>query len=805
MALVRSTEKSSNEDGAELCELLLELASLYSRRGLLLGNAGRAQQVLESSSASTTSKSRGGAHPRRTDAQSNTDAADNESLVLSALNRILSTQNDLSSAVLALAVNVLAATFSYAQSDCQIALAEREILLKFSRSLLTGLESTIKRLNSIPSRNENDTMALISTLQATTSLVSLLRQQSPRSIISKLSQVAWTALVDSNERVRKSSASLLSVLTLTGVENTTPADAWSTAVFDAALALIVIQTAMAPLGKHKPTLQISLERTRHAVTKWVSDITSFDSEAKRVQQCQRCIQGLSAYLVALLTRESYPDSTRLVMVTSKLPIEFIVGLCESMILFPSAAETHFFSTKKRLRLEVVQDGLLSSTAIVLEMANLVKFLGHDIMDATITAAGVSLLPFARRVMRLSHDSLLASSSTALQNVLDPTKSAWQAHGNRKEWLHISVPIRLKTIQTYGTVIKTTGASVVASSLSNQHAIGATLGNDVSLAISAIAGSLLEQLSWPEVADEAWANHSERVKLCIVALDALLSLLTIIGGYLCHAGRSLIDSITVKCLTLIDVKSECSITTYPSVKVKILKLASACICTPWPDGAMSSLMSDLLVIAKICVRDRDPNVSGEAACCLRICDSLSMPRIPALSVVMSQEHTREAKTAMSLEENLKEAKNEMAATELVGAKPSRPLDESPEKSKTKKKRQKVEPSTDADINMVVSRTKRHSDDPSGPPETSPQLTKELKILQATTIDETNVNAHAGGSPTREPGIDNTLCVAKESIPQKKPITTAPVESLSEKADGGDDSDFDFPDIVVDGGPDEEDQA
>jgi hypothetical protein len=183
----------------------------------------------------------------------------------------------------------------------------------------------------------------------------------------------------------------------------------------------------------------------------------------------------------------------------------------------------------------------------------------------------------------------------------------------------------------------------------------------------------------------------------------------------------------------------------------------------------------------------------------------MPRIPALSVVMSQEHTREAKTAMSLEENLKEAKNEMAATELVGAKPSRPLDESPEKSKTKKKRQKVEPSTDADINMVVSRTKRHSDDPSGPPETSPQLTKELKILQATTIDETNVNAHAGGSPTREPGIDNTLCVAKESIPQKKPITTAPVESLSEKAVGGDDSDLDFPDIVVDGGTDEEDQA
>ena len=131
--------------------------------------------------------------------------------------------------------------------------------------------------------------------------------------------------MDNNERVRKSSASLLSVLPLTGVENTTPADAWSTAVFDAAVALSMIQTAMAPLGKRKPKLQISLERTRHIVTKWVSDITSLDSEAERVKQCQRCLQGLSAYLVALLTRESYPDSTKLVMMTSKLPIEFIVG------------------------------------------------------------------------------------------------------------------------------------------------------------------------------------------------------------------------------------------------------------------------------------------------------------------------------------------------------------------------------------------------------------------------------------------------------------------------------------------------
>ena len=132
----------------------------------------------------------------------------------------------------------------------------------------------------------------------------------------------------------------------------------------------------------------------------------------------------------------------------------------------------------------------------------------------------------------------------------------------------------------------------------------------------------------------------------------------------HAGRSLIDSITLKCLASIDVKSKSSITTYPSVKVKILKLASACICTPWPDGAMSSIMSDLLVIARRCVRDRDANVSGEATSCLRICDSLSMPRIPALSVIVSQEHTRETKTAISLEENLKEAKNEMAVTEFV---------------------------------------------------------------------------------------------------------------------------------------------
>jgi hypothetical protein len=291
---------------------------------------------------------------------------------------------------------------------------------------------------------------------------------------------------------------------------------------DAAAALTFVLDSMAPLRKRKPN-QSSVssmlsDETKTIVTNWIEHIRQdAENEAVRAEAFQSYIQGLSAYLVALITREAYDMETIPLMVTSKIPVEHILELADTMLGFPSSAESYFFSTKKRLRLEMIKDGLLSPTSVVLEMANLVKSLGHEILDAAISAVGgSSLLPFARRIVRMASASLLASSSSALQKVIDPT-CATGLDGKRNRWqLHRSVMLRSTAIRTYGTAVRTLGPCVLAGSHSDGRSRGASHHDEQSRAISLIGGSLLEQLSWAtgsiaEV-DEDWATLSERVGL-----------------------------------------------------------------------------------------------------------------------------------------------------------------------------------------------------------------------------------------------------------------------------------------------------
>jgi hypothetical protein len=249
MALVRASEKSTTSSTiVELCEFLTELVSLYSRKGLLQGNVAKAQKVLESSSSSTTTKARGGG--RRTQ-QHSASVSDDESLLFSALIRILTLKEEetCSFSVVALAANVCRAIAMYIQNECtalNVRRAEQEILVQSSRSLLTSMTSTIENLVLLSSsRTGQQTLALQSCLQATTSLLSVLGVVK---VPPTLGQAAWTALIDANDKVQASSALLLSILPLTD-KNT--AEAWSVGVSDAVVALGQILKAMAPLRQQQ--------------------------------------------------------------------------------------------------------------------------------------------------------------------------------------------------------------------------------------------------------------------------------------------------------------------------------------------------------------------------------------------------------------------------------------------------------------------------------------------------------------------------------------------------------------------------
>jgi hypothetical protein len=551
MALVRSAEKaegdSRTEQLHELSEILRHLIVLYSRRGLLQGDREKARKLLETANPTTPlapgSSRRGNKrnnrgedlriHTERDTAGQSTGTED-ETLLLSALLRILGgTQKSKEdySLIVALAADVCTAISDHIKENgthgtCEA--AELDMLLGSGRSLLTGLGATMeglvsKRTAASQSDNTKETLALVSCLCATTSLVSLVGTKMARSgsTISTIRHMGWSVLTDRDVQVQQLGALMLSSIPLTGVDNKPPPEMLSSSIMDAVAALSFVLDSMAPLRKRKSN-QSSVssmlsDETKTIVTNWIDHIREdVENEAARAEAFQSYIRGLPAYLVALITREAYDTENISLMITSKIPVEHILDLADTMLGFPSSAESLFFSTKKRLRLEMINDGLLSPTAVVLEMANFVKSLGHEILDATISAAGgSSLLPFARRITRIARASLLASSSSALQRVIDPTSAA-RLDGKRKKWLHTSVILRAKAIQTYSTAILTLGPSVLAGSLLDGSSRGARYHHEESQAISLIGGSLLEQLSWAtsstEKTDEDWATLSERVEL-----------------------------------------------------------------------------------------------------------------------------------------------------------------------------------------------------------------------------------------------------------------------------------------------------
>merc|ERR1712166_91640 len=107
-------------------------------------------------------------------------------------------------------------------------------------------------------------------------------------------------------------------------------------------------------------------------------------------------------------------------------------------------------------------------------------------------------------------------------------------------------------------------------------------------------------------------------------------------------------------------SAIQILTWAPVKVSILRLACSCVTTPWQDGASSSLVDLLAVTAKKLTDDIDTDVSLNARAALGICDTIAVPRAPALTYVARAvlANTNAATTeAISLAANIQTARNE----------------------------------------------------------------------------------------------------------------------------------------------------
>lgn len=568
LSLVRLIEKKTCDDNYEesldeAVDLLNYLISLYSRRGLLQGEGAKAERILSLEKSTTKEKKRSKKGSSNNELQINTGESNNdstasgvqeESLIFTSIIRILKgTNNDDSSEtntvlsddqalLAALAAELCLAISQRVNTTTEFntcTLAEYELMAQSGKPVLAGLVTTMRSIESdikkytlattkskpkflercltLAFLDENKHVApIISCLKAASSLVNLFGTKLSRSItlISDLRNVAWRFLTLPNDSIQHSAAKLIACIPLAGgTDRKTPSDLWIEATSDAVSMLLKVLHNIAPLNKPKKQNENKIsDHAQNTLQAWMAFVREdIFEESARLISFHRFIFGLTRCFQSLLSQDAWGQNSHYVLLEIKLDVENALDVVESFLSFPISVETVLYKTKKRLRNEAVDGGLLSPRVLATEVANQIKLLGHEILDYILASlGGPSLLPFARRITRISYASLLTSCSGTVRKVMDPT-AAVQLDGKKRRWLHLSIPLRRVAVNTLKVVITSFGSD--RSGTSNGRS--SVSRSDGELAAALVVGCLIEEISSKEKDgdfDECWGTFKEREEL-----------------------------------------------------------------------------------------------------------------------------------------------------------------------------------------------------------------------------------------------------------------------------------------------------
>jgi len=270
-------------------------------------------------------------------------------------------------------------------------------------------------------------------------------------------------------------------------------------------------------------------------------------------------------------------------------------------------------------------------------------------------------------------------------------------------------------------------------------------------------------------------------------------------------RSIIDSVALTLLEKSFGSSSRGLTGWSSVQCAIFQLASACVTTPWSDGSTTSIVAALKRSAVRASFEEDEAVILATKEAHRICDMFGVPRAPPLIIV-----------SRSVNEGSNQV--ERSAPKLIGkiqvaheeAAKDRAAMEEAERTKLKQKRQRETEKEEANKRKREARTKK-----SGENVESPQPNNDNQSAEKQVQDE---------QPKPSAGAEEELAVAPFESHEKRDIAGDPKNADAEGCPGGqegepigrsstlgsptgekkghEDMDDDFPEIVV-GGPDDSD--
>ena len=597
-----------------------------------------------------------------------------------------------------------------------------------------------------------------------------------------LLRLGWECLAVSNnndENVVQLAATLVATLPLAGgTDNCSPADLWNQSLREVVAATRQAIHTVAPVtsimaedfsfqetalrGPVKDTLEQHIEGIRRST-----------SETGRGASFLHLMRSLVAVITSLVSRESFGTTGTVPLLQAQVDCESMLVLIELMLSFPLAAEATFHGTKKRLLSELVDGGLISASVLAGKVANQVKLYGYKLLDCFLSSLGGSvLLPYARRILRMSHAALLTSSSAAVRSVVDPASQS-QFSGKRQRWLHSAVKVRTAAVRAFQSCVLAFGTD--PDMQSNARMGGSSCGcrEHVEKSINLICGYLLEEVSVEKTLQqqsEEWGSVYERAELAVASADCLADSLASGGEYLSLMIRNLLDSVAVICLSSICTGRSGTIS-FAEVKASFLRFATSCVATPWQDGAASSIAKDLLEAARLCDKDAEYTVMQASSSAIRLCNALACPRAPALIVVTRSEKAVEQPAAEMLNQIA------VAQSDLDNHHDARKTEaETAATRSTKPSRDLAQPSDDRNKRLKISEVEKPSIHTDGAAQRSEDVP-------------------AAAPPTQQPKWRK----ASFEIEPKDAEQTL-VEAQEQKE--ADDSDDDFP-MIVDGEPDDVD--
>jgi hypothetical protein len=408
----------------------------------------------------------------------------------------------------------------------------KDIVGSIACPLLDALCDAISNRIKIKS-NEKDSAsiaALVSALKASSSILCLVQTRCAQNkagerTLQELRTTAWSVLNSteiSHDDVMKASAVLLASLPLAGDSDNTPQSTlWSQCVKEGILFLRFAINDFFPVNEQdKDGISVGtvVEKqwtaacTEHE--KWISIVKESTDESRsndaidlyRRDKFLSRVDGLTEYLLALIRMEGYPSQhgcqTDLSFVS--FPLQSILDISETLLSFPLAAEIKHRSLPSRLRCSPVDGGLISAHAAI-RIAASMRSSGHTLFDAAVSSSRVASYGKARRIVSICMSNLQSSVSRGLLSVVvEGRKSIDGRKDGISAQLRGSIPLRIKSIETFHSVITSLGSGVISSTATSKS---------ISRGVVLVGGCLLEQIRCcgdvGSSMDEEWGTLGDR--------------------------------------------------------------------------------------------------------------------------------------------------------------------------------------------------------------------------------------------------------------------------------------------------------